>query len=105
MPRKGTGEYPPNWKQIAQDLKCRHDWKCERCGEAHNRRTGHVLTVHHLDGDKGNCADWNLACLCQRRHLHIQAKVVMSRPYFFEHSEWFKPHVAGYEAAIRRKNV
>lgn len=59
-----------------------------------------VLTVHHLDGDKANLSWWNLASLCQRCHLEIQAKVVMERVYPHEHSEWFKPHAAGYYAHV-----
>lgn len=59
-----------------------------------------ILTVHHLDGDKANCRWWNLAALCQRCHLEIQAKVVMERVYPFPHSEWFKPYVAGYYAFV-----
>ena len=38
-----------------------------------------VLTVHHLDGDKGNSAWWNLAALCQVCHLQIQGKVEVSQ--------------------------
>jgi hypothetical protein len=59
-----------------------------------------VLTVHHLDGDKANLSWWNLAALCQRCHLEIQAKVVMERVYPHEHSAWFKPHAAGYYARV-----
>lgn len=59
-----------------------------------------ILTVHHLDGDKANVRWWNLAALCQRCHLEIQAKVVMERVYPFEHSEWFKPFVSGYYAFV-----
>jgi hypothetical protein len=59
-----------------------------------------VLTVHHLDGDKANSAWWNLAALCQRCHLEIQAKVVMDRVYPHEHTDWFKPHAAGYYAHV-----
>jgi hypothetical protein len=59
-----------------------------------------VLTVHHLDGDKANCRWWNLAALCQRCHLEIQSRVVMERVYPHEHSEWFKPHAAGYYAWV-----
>lgn len=55
-----------------------------------------ILTVHHLDGDKANCRWWNLAALCQRCHLEIQAKVVIERVYPHEHSEWFKPYAAGW---------
>jgi hypothetical protein len=41
---------------------------------------------------------WNIPPLCQRCHLQIQAKVVMERTWMLEHSEWFKPYVAGYYA-------
>jgi hypothetical protein len=57
-----------------------------------------ILTVHHLDGVKGNCRWWNLAALCQRCHLQIQGKVRMERVYPWAHSEWFRPYVAGYYA-------
>jgi hypothetical protein len=57
-----------------------------------------ILTVHHLDGVKGNLRWWNLASLCQRCHLQIQGKVKMERVYPWEHSEWFRPYVAGYYA-------
>lgn len=57
-----------------------------------------VLTVHHLDGNKGNSAWWNLAALCQVCHLQIQGKVTMEQIYALEHSDWFKPYVAGYYA-------
>lgn len=60
-----------------------------------------ILTVHHLDGNKLNCRWWNLAALCQRCHLTIQGKVKMHRPYFLEHSEWFKPYVAGFYASTK----
>ena len=57
-----------------------------------------ILTVHHLDGDKGNCRWWNLAALCQRCHLEIQGKVRMDRRWLREHSEWFRPYAAGFYA-------
>lgn len=57
-----------------------------------------VLTVHHLDSNKANCCWWNLAALCQRCHLQIQGKVQMARVWPWEHSEWFRPYVAGYYA-------
>ena len=91
--------YPPNWKAIATRIKDAAGWKCERCGHAHEVETGHVLTVHHLDGDKANCADWNLAALCQRCHLKIQGRIKMHQMFFPELlpvSAWFKPHLDGY---------
>lgn len=58
-----------------------------------------ILTVHHLDGDKANCRWWNLVSLCQRCHLQVQGKVKMERRWLHEHSEWFKPYVAGFYAS------
>ena len=98
MKRKSTGEYPPNWKDIAKAVKDAAGWKCVRCGHRHEPETGYCLTVHHLDIDPSNCAWWNIPALCQRCHLSIQGKVVMEREYMFEHSAWFKPYVYTYYA-------
>lgn len=57
-----------------------------------------ILTTHHLNGIKHDCRWWNLAALCQRCHLAIQGKVSMERIWPWEHSEWFKPHAAGWYA-------
>lgn len=97
--RKSIGAYPPNWKEIATALKDKHGWCCIRCGHPHDREGGHVLTIHHADIDPSNNRWWNLLCLCQRCHLHIQSKVVMERVWMFEHTPWFRPYVAGYYAA------
>ena len=86
-------KYPDNWPEIAARVKDDAGWKCIRCGHPHDVDSGHVLTVHHLDGDKANCDDSNLAALCQRCHLHIQAKVNMRQGYLFEHSSWMKRFV------------
>jgi hypothetical protein len=72
-----------------------------RCGHEHHPAAGYCLTVHHLDLNPANCAWWNLVALCQKCHLQIQAKVVMEQVWMFDHSEWFKPYVAGYYAARR----
>lgn len=100
MPRKSTGEYPPDWKAIAKAVKNSADWKCVRCGHAHEPAAGYCLTVHHLDINPANCRWWNLAPLCQRCHLQIQAKVILERAWLLPHSEWFKPYVAGYYAFV-----
>lgn len=57
-----------------------------------------ILTVHHANGNKLDCRWWNLLALCQRCHLQIQGKVDLDRPWPWEHSEWFRPYVAGYYA-------
>lgn len=75
------------------------DWDRLRYHGAEVEARWRVLTVHHLNGVKWDLRWWNLAALCQRCHLTIQGKVVMERVYPFEHSDWMKPHAAGYYAA------
>lgn len=98
MKRKSKNEYPPDWNQIATATKDAANWECIRCKHAHDLLAGYVLTVHHLDGDKANNVWWNLLALCQRCHLRIQGKVNLIQGWFLEHSDWFKPYVAGYYA-------
>lgn len=98
MPIRGTNSYPTDWPQVARAVKDAAGWHCIRCEHAHDVAAGYTLTVHHLDGDKANCRWWNLVALCQRCHLHIQAKVRMDQMWPLEHSEWFKPYAAGWYA-------
>lgn len=93
------GEYPADWRQIALATKEAAGWRCVRCDAAHSRHGWRILTVHHIDGDKGNCRWWNIAALCQRCHLSIQGRVNPNRPWVMcEHTEWFKPYAAGLYA-------
>lgn len=89
-------EYSDGWAVISLAVREHCGWRCERCHHKHDPAAGYTLTVHHLDGDKSNDARWNLAGLCQRCHLHIQAKVEMPQFYMFAHSVWMRLHVAGY---------
>lgn len=100
MANKFSGTYADNWREIAARVKFEAGWTCVRCGHEHDPANGYCLTVHHLTGDKANDRWWNLAALCQRCHLTIQAKVIMHRQWYLPHSDWFKPYVAGYYASI-----
>ena len=94
--------YPPDWPEIAKRIKTDAKWICERCKHPNDLPSGHVLTVHHLDGNKANCADWNLAALCQRCHLAVQGRVKMDQLFMLEIlpvSNWFKPHYDGFLAS------
>lgn len=93
-----TGTYAADWKAVATATKSAADWRCVRCGHAHEPSAGYTLTIHHADGDKANNAWWNLLPLCQRCHLSIQGRVIMHRQFFLPHSEWFRPYVAGWYA-------
>lgn len=94
-------EHPPDWPGIARTVKEDAAWKCVRCGHPNSRESWHILTVHHLDGDKANCRWWNIPALCQRCHLSIQSRVRMDQRWMFDHSKWFRPYVAGYYAFVR----
>lgn len=91
--------YPAEWPEISQQVKAEAGGRCVRCKHEHDPLTGFTLTVHHLDMNPSNNVWWNLLPLCQRCHLSIQARVVLERPWVMtEHSEWFKPYVAGWYA-------
>lgn len=66
-----------------------------------------MLTVHHLDGNKGNCEKWNLAALCQICHLFIQAAYTPGQLTLdgVVYEEWLKPYEAGRRRAARRALV
>ena len=94
------GEYIPSKerKALHDAVRAEAGEKCIRCQHPDDFASGHVLTVHHFDGNKSNNAWWNLMALCQRCHLTIQGRVVPDIPYFLEHSDWAKPYVAGFYA-------
>jgi 5-methylcytosine-specific restriction endonuclease McrA len=96
--RRSTSVYPPDWKEIAKGVKDAAGWACIRCGAPHQPAAGYTLTVHHADLDPSNNRWFNLLALCQRCHLRIQGKVILERPWVWEHTDWFKPYVAGYYA-------
>lgn len=101
MPRvKSSGQYPPDWPEIAEQVKQEVGGCCERCRHPHDPSSGHTLTVHHLDGNKSNCERWNLAALCQKCHLRCQGRLFMPQFFMFEHTDWFKPHVEGYYRSL-----
>ena len=90
-------KYPENWKDIALARKEQESNKCERCGiaDSHEPKDGQCLTVHHLVSDTSINEGWNLAVLCQRCYLKMQ-HISLFQGYFFELSEWLKPHVDGF---------
>lgn len=98
MRLKTSGEYPPDWDLIALGTKNDADWRCIRCDHEHCIESGHMMTVHHWDGNKSNCAWWNLMALCQRCHLSIQARVLPKQPWLYGHTEWCQIYAAGFYA-------
>jgi hypothetical protein len=57
-----------------------------------------ILTIHHFDGNKLNCRWWNLAALCQRDHLMVQATLRPGLPWPWPLEEWIRPYAAAWTA-------
>jgi 5-methylcytosine-specific restriction endonuclease McrA len=91
--KHGKGEWSPCDEQCTHGGPIRWD-----DNEVRSEAQWRILTVHHLDGDKANDAWWNTLALCQRCHLAVQTKVDPEIPWMLEHSEWFRPYVAGFYA-------
>lgn len=98
-PHKGT--YPPDWPATSRAVKDAAAWRCVRCSHQHDPSAGRTLTVHHFDGDKGNCEPWNLMPLCQACHLSVQARVDPNVPLMFEPARWAMPYIAGFYESNR----
>lgn len=102
--KTAKGDYPLEWPAAAYLIKVMAGWRCERCGVAHGP-VPNVLTVHHLDGVKTNLWGWNLAALCQRCHLRIQAKVLWDRLWPWPHSPWMARHIEDFNAYARPRGI
>ena len=101
MGNKHVGEYPAGWtKEYRVAFRKARGNRCERCQHPDDAAHGYALTIHHLDCDKANCEEWNLAALCQRCHLKIQGKVNMFQDFMLSHSPWMQPHVDGRNKAM-----
>lgn len=99
MPRRSTGTYPDNWREIATAVKDAAGWTCVRCGAPHDPAAGRCLTIHHADLDPGNSRWFNLWPLCQACHLSVQGRVYLDRPWVMvPHSAWIKPYLGGFFA-------
>ncbi len=94
-----SGEYPDDWKAIADAVKEHAGRRCVRCGTPHRPDIGRCLTVHHFDGNKSNSAAWNLMALCQACHLSVQSRVNPHTPYMFTPTPWSMPYIAGFYVA------
>lgn len=67
--------YPPNWDEIAYEVKDAAGWKCEPCGRQcylpgeKVTDTRNVATCAHINHDESDCRPENLVCACSVCHL------------------------------------
>lgn len=73
-------KYPPNWKEIASDVKEKSGWKCQPCGkqcyfpDEKVEDTRRVLTVAHINHVEMDCRRENLVAACSVCHLKYDAE-------------------------------
>ncbi len=67
------GNYTKDWARISEETRSHANWICSCCGVNLNTDRG-LLHVHHVDGNRGNDAHYNLRVLCalchQKQPLH-----------------------------------
>jgi hypothetical protein len=67
-------EYPLEWERISSEYRESVAYTCEDCGVFLGDEVRY-LHVHHKDGNKRNCEQYNLEAVCvlchDRRHGHL----------------------------------
>jgi len=81
--------YPEDWEGIAALIKAEAGSRCENC-QAPASGPPHILTVHHLDRDKGNCQPYNLVALCQRCHLVYERVPLLLQLWLWGPPAWVR---------------
>jgi len=106
------GVYPPNWKEISDQVKADNDYKCENCKHTRDPIIGRSIGTHHLDRDKSNSERWNLACLCNGCHLVVEQLdievlllIYQSPGIFGDNWPWLAPHIPGIIEALKKRQT
>lgn len=63
--------YPENWNEISLNYRIRKEYTCEKCHVKVSPWDTTYIEVHHKNGDKTNCDDSNLQCLCIKCHSEV----------------------------------
>lgn len=85
--RNGISKLPYSFDftpELKLKIRKRDDYTCQKCGiteEEHIIVYGKVLTIHHIDYDKGNCRENNLIALCSE----CNSRVNFNRNYWKQH--------------------
>lgn len=69
--RVDVNGYPANWNEISLNYRIRKQYTCEKCKVKVSPWDTTFMEVHHKNGDKTNCEDSNLQCLCIKCHSEV----------------------------------
>lgn len=74
--RGGTKEgYAPEWgNRLRESIRNRDGRRCQYpdCDYDDTRAGAEKLQVHHINGDKKNCKEYNLISLCRSHHIKVE---------------------------------
>ena len=67
-------KYPSDWtNELRESIRNRDDRKCQFQDCEYNDTKNKIkLSVHHIDGNKNNCQEYNLISLCNSHHRTIE---------------------------------
>ena len=65
----GTSVYPKGWEKMSANFRKKCGYKCACCGVDCSAQPG-LTDAHHINGDKSDCRDDNLQCLCKLCHAN-----------------------------------
>jgi hypothetical protein len=110
LPAECTGKdgYPPAWHEtLKHAVREQAGHRCIRCFHPYRKGDGEWCgsPLPHPHRPPSRRQQGQLPLVESRRALpamppEIQGKVKMERRWLHEHSDWFKPYVAGYYAHV-----
>lgn len=65
-----TTDYPKNWPEMSANFRKKRKYRCESC-KVDCSKYPRLVDAHHKNGDKTNCKDENLECLCKYHHAKL----------------------------------
>lgn len=93
--RHGNGYqylYPSKWgHSLKESIRNRDDRKCKFPGCTYDdTKRSERLCVHHINGIKENCEDYNLISLCRKHHRIVENNPDEWQDYFYLYTQDFE---------------
>lgn len=78
--------YSSEWtNKLRETIRNRDRRKCQypEC-QYDDMKEKRKLSVHHIDGDKQNCQEYNLISLCNSHHQNVEIEPELWQDYFYQ---------------------
>lgn len=83
----GKYSYPKEWNSaLKKRIRDRDNHRCQYpdCGYSDLDEGCAKLDVHHIDGNKQNCSEYNLISLCHGHHMFVESEPSNWINYFYD---------------------